>query len=291
MLPLTGLCDFNRKARLLAPVLPSLYSPKSLALGKVCIKCIHSGSPRHAFAHCGGFAPAAPRRAWGIVSVPISGSLLSQPVPVVGLVGRCPANCLMGHCAIVRRFLWAIEHSSFNHLPGIILSFPRLSLTSRQVHNVLLSCTPPRGRFAWLSRILIAVASGRINRNYECGFLAPFQVLLHFLLSSLFYSSTTYPFSELYSQWPSSNLMTSIRLSSFVAQMESGLSSLVLCTCSDRRRMAGHSTCQKSAHIREDSVTEPSAYVSTRFRNLSTSRLIPFKPPCAYKAFFQSPVP
>jgi hypothetical protein len=64
----------------------------------------HLGFPRHAFAHCGVFAPAAPRRAWGLVSVPISGLRLPSPVPVVGLVGRYPTNYLIGRRPILGRF-------------------------------------------------------------------------------------------------------------------------------------------------------------------------------------------
>ena len=102
--------------RLLAPVLPGLYSLSFLASRKVQAKPEHSDSPCHAFAHCKVSAPAAPRRAWGIVSVPISGLLLSQPVLVVGLVGRYPANCLMSYGAIVRR-LASFSGLAFQHGP------------------------------------------------------------------------------------------------------------------------------------------------------------------------------
>ncbi|CAC12547.1 conserved hypothetical protein [Thermoplasma acidophilum] len=47
-------------------------------------KSRHSGSPCRAFAHCTVFAPAAPRRAWTVVSESISGLPLSGPVPVLG---------------------------------------------------------------------------------------------------------------------------------------------------------------------------------------------------------------
>jgi len=61
--------------------------------------------PHHAFAHCGGFALAAPRRAWTLVSVSISGLLLSQPVPVIGLVVRYTTNYLIGRSPILGRRL------------------------------------------------------------------------------------------------------------------------------------------------------------------------------------------
>jgi hypothetical protein len=42
--------------------------------------------------HCKGFAPAAPRKAWGIVSVPISGLPLLRPLSIIGLVSHYLAN-------------------------------------------------------------------------------------------------------------------------------------------------------------------------------------------------------
>ncbi|BAA29286.1 106aa long hypothetical protein [Pyrococcus horikoshii OT3] len=67
----------------------------------------HWGSPRRGFPHCGGFAPAAPRRAWTRVSVSISGLPLSRPVPIFGLVGRYPTNYLIGRRPILGRSLTA----------------------------------------------------------------------------------------------------------------------------------------------------------------------------------------
>ena len=63
----------------------------------------HSRSPYRAFAQCKVFAPAAPRRAWIRVSESISGLLLSQPVPIIGLLGRYPSNYLIGRRPILRR--------------------------------------------------------------------------------------------------------------------------------------------------------------------------------------------
>ena len=92
----------------------------------------HLGSPRHAFAHCGVFAPAAPRRAWTHVSESISRLLLSQPVPILSLVGRYPTNYLIGRRLILGRStgLLSVEDPSRPfHLLGIIPSFPGLSPT------------------------------------------------------------------------------------------------------------------------------------------------------------------
>ena len=63
----------------------------------------HSSSPRRACAHCEGFAPAAPRRAWVRVSEPISGLHLSVPVPVIGYVGLYPTYNLIGRRLVLRR--------------------------------------------------------------------------------------------------------------------------------------------------------------------------------------------
>ena len=53
---------------------------------------LHSDWPAHAFAHWPVFAPAAPHRAWPVVSVAISGLPLSRPVPIVALVVHDTTN-------------------------------------------------------------------------------------------------------------------------------------------------------------------------------------------------------
>jgi len=90
----------------------------------------HLGSPRHAFAHCGVFAPAAPRRAWGLVSVPISRLRLPSPVPVVGLVVRHTTNYLIGRRPILERRSFKRESipASLAHpgLSSVSRGYPRL---------------------------------------------------------------------------------------------------------------------------------------------------------------------
>ena len=160
--------------------MPSPYSPGYLHRGKATLSGRHSGWPRRAFAHCGGFATAAPRRAWALISVPISGLPLSRPVPVIGLVGRYPTNNLIGRGPILGRrrkhgsgALSVRNHSRHPHLSGISPSFPGLSPSQGQVSHVLRSRPPrlPRRlggvRLACLSPTPIAVGSGRINRS--CG--------------------------------------------------------------------------------------------------------------------------
>lgn len=91
--------------RRLAPVLPSPYSSSFLhsTKAKSFVGIWHLGSPRRDCSHCGGFAPAAPRRVWNLVSGSISGPLLSQPVQITGLVGHYPTNYLICRRPILRR--------------------------------------------------------------------------------------------------------------------------------------------------------------------------------------------
>ena len=63
----------------------------------------HSGSRRPAFADCGRFAPAAPRRAGPLVSVALWGLPLPRPLPIIGLGGHYPPNNLMGRRPILGR--------------------------------------------------------------------------------------------------------------------------------------------------------------------------------------------
>ena len=87
----------------------------------------HSGSPYRTGVQCKGFAPAAPRRARYLVSDTVSGFLLSQPVPIIGMVGRYPTVYLIGRSHVLRRrtvsdFLC----SNMKAVSGISLSFPRV---------------------------------------------------------------------------------------------------------------------------------------------------------------------
>ena len=63
---------------------------------------IHAALLRQAFAHCAIFLTAASRRSLDRVSVPMWLIILSDQLPVVGLVGRYPANYLIGY----RLILW-----------------------------------------------------------------------------------------------------------------------------------------------------------------------------------------
>lgn len=69
-------------------LLTEVYDPKAFFP--------HTASLRQAFAHCAIFPTAASRRSLGRVSVPVWLVILSDQLPIVALVGRYPANKLMG---------------------------------------------------------------------------------------------------------------------------------------------------------------------------------------------------
>ena len=69
-------------------LLKEVYNPKAFFP--------HAASLRQAFAHCARFPTAASRRSLGRVSVPVWLVVLSDQLPIVDLVGRYPANYLMG---------------------------------------------------------------------------------------------------------------------------------------------------------------------------------------------------
>src|SRR3989344_7038876 len=90
----------------------------------------HAVSLRQAFAHCGRFSTAASRRSMGRISVPFLGVALSRPLPVIDLVGRYPANYLMGRRPFTERIAplplrdyWVLSLLSqgYAHLGGMYL--------------------------------------------------------------------------------------------------------------------------------------------------------------------------
>ncbi len=56
----------------------------------------HAALLRQAVAHCAKFLAAASRRSLGRISVPVWLDILSDQLPVIGLVGRYPTNYLIG---------------------------------------------------------------------------------------------------------------------------------------------------------------------------------------------------
>lgn len=70
------------------------------------------------------------------------GTFLSEPLSIVGLVGRYPANCLMERIPIDNRNSLIITPCGKIMPSGINLSFERLSQSCRQVGYVLLTRAP-----------------------------------------------------------------------------------------------------------------------------------------------------
>src|SRR5215218_7072058 len=74
-----------------------LYNPKAFFT--------HAAWLRQSFLHCARFPTAASRRSLDRVSVPVWLIILSDQLPVIGLVGFYPANYLMGRRLIPKRRL------------------------------------------------------------------------------------------------------------------------------------------------------------------------------------------
>ena len=72
-----------------------VYNPKTVFL--------HAALLHQACAHCAIFPTAASRRSLGRISVPMWPFNLSVRLPIVDLVGRYPANYLIGREAIFQR--------------------------------------------------------------------------------------------------------------------------------------------------------------------------------------------
>ena len=72
-----------------------VYNPKAFFL--------HAALLGQACAHCPIFPTAASRRSLGRISVPMWPANLSVRLPIVDLVGRYPANYLIGREAIFQR--------------------------------------------------------------------------------------------------------------------------------------------------------------------------------------------
>ena len=64
---------------------------------------LHTALLRQTFVHCAIFLTAASHRSLGRISVPVWLIILSDQLPIVALVGRYPANKLMGRGLILRQ--------------------------------------------------------------------------------------------------------------------------------------------------------------------------------------------
>ena len=86
---------YSRGTLFFCSLLKEVYNPKAFflhaaLLGQTCV-------------HCPRFPTAASRRSLGRISVPMWPANLSVRLPIVDLVGRYPANYLIGREAIFQR--------------------------------------------------------------------------------------------------------------------------------------------------------------------------------------------
>ena len=80
------------------------------------------------------------------VSVPLWGTFLSEPLPIVGLVGRYPANCLMGREPIRGRRSFQTKSMRTLLLRGLRRRFHRLSPCHGHVAHALRTLPPVAAR-------------------------------------------------------------------------------------------------------------------------------------------------
>ena len=96
-----------------------------------------------AFAHCPIFPTAASRRSLDRVSVPVWPFSLSARLPIVDLVGRCPANYLMGREPLLQRISPLTPPRCRAVVScGISDRFRSLSPSKGQVAHALLTRSP-----------------------------------------------------------------------------------------------------------------------------------------------------
>ena len=128
--------------------LTDLYTPKGLIN--------HAALLRQGFPHCAKFPTAASRRSMGRVSVPLWGAFLSEPLPIAALVGRYPANQLIGREPIRRRRNFQYRAMRHNIPSGISRRFHRLSPGNGHVAHALRTLPPVA------ARILLSRAAPRL---------------------------------------------------------------------------------------------------------------------------------
>ncbi len=109
----------------------------------------HAASLHQAFAHCEKFSTAATRRCLDRVSVPVWLVVLSDQLPVLGLVGRYPSNYLIGRgliakCQAFRSPTLTVQGGPSTVTSGISPDFSGLFQASRQIAHVLRTLAPLR---------------------------------------------------------------------------------------------------------------------------------------------------
>ena len=111
-----------------------VYNPKAVIL--------HAALLRQASAHCAISLTAASRRSLGRVSVPVWGTTLSGPLPVIGLVSFYLTNYLMGRSPLLPPREFPRKVLSPPSVCGISNPFGLLSPASGQVSYVLRTRSP-----------------------------------------------------------------------------------------------------------------------------------------------------
>ena len=122
-----------------------VYNPKTFIL--------HAALLHQGFPHCAISPTAASRRSLGRVSVPMWPFNLSVRLPIVALVGRYPANWLIGRESISQRIAPLISQPCGHEMScGISVLFKTLSPSERQVTHVLLT-RPPLSKSASIRKL------------------------------------------------------------------------------------------------------------------------------------------
>jgi hypothetical protein len=93
-------CLFAGYTQYWSPV-KGVYNPKAFIL--------HAASLRQGFPHCARFLIAASRRSLGRVAVPVWLIILSDQLPVIGLVGYYPTNNLIGREPFLNRKSFTVK--------------------------------------------------------------------------------------------------------------------------------------------------------------------------------------
>ena len=122
-----------------------VYNPKTFIL--------HAALLHQGFPHCAISPTAASRRSLGRASVPMWPFNLSVRLPIVALVGRYPANWLIGRESISQRIAPLISQPCGHEMScGISVLFKTLSPSERQVTHVLLT-RPPLSKSASIRKL------------------------------------------------------------------------------------------------------------------------------------------
>ena len=168
-----------------------VYNPRAVIL--------HAASLHQTFVHCAKFPIAASRRSEGRVSVPLWPFVLSDRLPVIGLVGIYPANYLIGHRLILKRIAALIlrSHRVLLQLsPGYPLLMGRFLCVTQPFATIQLSCDNKTVRLAYLRHA--ASVCPELGSNSQRNILFAFQ-LLNFERTFSYLYSLSQVFKELFS--------------------------------------------------------------------------------------------